>query len=241
MSTSIATPPEALKSPKLGYEQCSSSLSSCSATKFAFMMLPRRSVSPLSAIAYISPTKCLDIALKNKKIKSRIDPFSIEQAMYFEPFEEGEIDMDLLKALRSGDLEKLRSMWEDKEKKYDLEGRNQFGENLVHMACRISNLKLEVLKFLGEEVEVPVNVRDKHGRSPLHNACMSAIPNFDNVEYIMKKAPELAVFEDDKNKLPFDLIPHRCFERWTRFLCQKKFLQNFCTDLSKKEDLQASD
>lgn len=171
------------------------------------------------------------------KIKNRIDSFNIEQALYFEPYEESEIDIDLLKALRGGDLDKLRSMKSDKTKNYDLEARNQFGENLIHMACRISNLSLEVLKFLVEEAEVQLNVRDRFGRTPLHNACMSAIPNFNNVEYLMTKAPKLFVFEDDRHNLPFDMIPHRCFERWTRFLSQKQFLKTLCTELSKHEGL----
>ena len=215
----------------------SSSLSSVSGSQLAFLMLPRRTIKPSSNIPTLSPSTYLAVSLQNKKVKSRIDSFNIEQALYFEPYEEAEIDIDVLKALRGGDLKKLRSMWEDKHQGYDLEARNQFGENLVHMACRISTLKLEVLKFLVEEVKVPMNVRDNKGRTPLHNACMSAIPNFDNVEYIMKQEPKLAIFEDDKEKIPFDLIPHRCFERWTRFLSQKSFLQTLCTELAKHEGL----
>jgi len=211
----------------------SSQSSSPSAKAFPFITLPRRSNASVAAIPTLSPCTYLTVSLKNKKIKSRIDAFNIEQALYFEPYEESEIDIDLLKALRGGDLDKLRSLKNDKEKNYDLEARNQFGENLIHMACRISSLKIEVLKFLVEEAKVQLNVRDRFGRTPLHNACMSAVPNFNNVEYLMKKAPKLFVFEDDKNKLPFDLIPHRCFERWTRFLSQKKFLQTLCNELSK--------
>ena len=211
----------------------SSHSSSPSTKAFAFITLPRRSNAAVAAIPTLSPCTYLTVSLKNKKIKSRIDAFNIEQALYFEPYEESEIDIDLLKALRGGDLDKLRSLKNDKEKNYNLEARNQFGENLIHMACRISSLKIEVLKFLVEEAKVQLNVRDRFGRTPLHNACMSAVPNFNNVEYLMKKAPKLFVFEDDKNKLPFDLIPHRCFERWTRFLSQKKFLQTLCNELSK--------
>lgn len=238
MSTSLASPPVVLKPTKLHCSnKSSSSLSSVSGSQLAFLMLPRRTIKPSSNIPTLSPSTYLAVSLQNKKVKSRIDSFNIEQALYFEPYEEAEIDIDVLKALRGGDLKKLRSMWEDKHQGYDLEARNQFGENLVHMACRISTLKLEVLKFLVEEVKVPMNVRDNKGRTPLHNACMSAIPNFDNVEYIMKQEPKLAIFEDDKEKIPFDLIPHRCFERWTRFLSQKSFLQTLCTELAKHEGL----
>lgn len=228
-----------LKTRKLTASFASSSVSSqsspSSAKGFSFITLPRRSNLSVASVPTLSPCTYLTVSLKNKNIKSRIDAFSIEQALYFEPYEESEIDMDLLKALRGGDLDKLRLL--EKDEKFDLEARNRFGENLIHMVCRISILKLEVLKFLVEDAKVPFNVRDRNGRTPLHNACMSAAPNFNNVEYLMKKAPKLFVFEDDNSKIPFDLIPHRCYERWTRFLSQKKFLQNLCNELSKHEGL----
>jgi len=181
------------------------------------------------------------VKLSNSKIKSRIDPFSIEQAMYFEPYEEGEIDNDLLKALRSGDVETLRSMLNDTENDHDLTARNKFGENLVHLACRVTGLSEDVLKFLVEDAKVQLNVRDKDGRTPLHNACMSSIPNFNNIYYIMQNAPKLFVFEDDKNKLPLDLIPNKCFDRWTRFMAEKNFLKNLCVGLLNDEGPEIND
>lgn len=214
----------------------SSSLSSIN--RFSFMMIPRRSSPSTSSIPVLSPCTYMTILLKNKKIKTRVDSFNIEQALYFEPYQEGEIHMDLLKALRGADLAKLRSFKNDNDKNYDLEVRNKFGENLVHLVCRMG-LSLEVLEFLAEDSEVPLNVRDRFGRTPLHNACMSANPNFDNIYYLMEKAPQLAIFEDDKAKVPFDLIPQRVFERWTRFLSEKSVLKRLATKLSEHEGLSS--
>lgn len=179
----------------------------------------------------------MTIFLKNKKIKTRVDSFNLEQALYFEPYQTAEIPIDLLKALRGADLEKLRSLKNDEAKNYDLEARNQFGENLVHLVCRMG-LSLDVLKFLVEDAKVPLNVRDRFGRTPLHNACMSALPNFDNIHFLMKIAPKLAVFEDDKNKIPFELIPQRVFGRWMRYLSQKNVIPNLITELAKHEGLR---
>lgn len=231
----------ALKTRKLNASFTASSVSSnstsASLSALGFITLPRRVTVPRTSIPGLSPCTYMTVSLKNHKIKSRVDSFNLEQALYFEPYEESQIDIDLLKALRGGDLEKLRSFQDNKENKYDLEARNQFGENLTHLACRISGLSLDVLKFLVEDAKVLLNVRDRFGRTPLHYACMSAAPNFNTVEYILKKAPKLFVFEDDKNNLPFDLIPHRCFDRWTRFLSEKKFLQSLCKELSKHQGL----
>lgn len=178
----------------------------------------------------------MTISLKNKKIKTRVDSFSLEQALYFEPYQESEIHIELLRALRGADLEKLRSLKEKGGDEFELEARNQFGENLVHLACRMG-MSGDMLKFLVEDAKVPLNVRDRFGRTPLHNACMSAIPNFDNIDFVMRHAPKLVVFEDDKNKIPFELVPQRVFGRWTRFMSEENILQKVSAELAKHEGL----
>jgi len=70
-----------------------------------FITLPRRVTVPRTSIPGLSPCTYMTVSLKNHKIKSRVDSFNLEQALYFEPYEESQIDIDLLKALRGGDLE----------------------------------------------------------------------------------------------------------------------------------------
>jgi len=228
---------------------------------------PRQPSAPSMVIPVLSPCTYLTISLQNKKIKPRIDSFSIEQALFFEPYQESTIQMELLQALRSSNLDQLKSYQEvksgeqqqqqqqdqdEKEKKIrseagdekgvitdddgdtnsceknttsvDLKACNQFGENLLHLACRIGICQ-SILEFLLEEAHVALNVRDRFGRTPLHNACMSAHPNFQNIDYLIATQPRMVLFEDDKGKVPFDLIPHRCYEQWTRFLSEKNILQ----------------
>merc|ERR1712238_239699 len=316
-------------------------------------------------IPVLSPSTYMTISLKNKKITPRIDSFSIEQAVYFEPFQEGDIKMELLQALRSSNLSQLRAYLQcdsgnknnnnknnhnqkkeevlhrvcyggscnetimkqhhqkqqqqqqqqqldhfllqsqllqqqkqqsdnknegttmtterdditsttppiivtndnnndddddetEKKKKnqklQELRACNRMGENLLHLACRMG-ISRDIIEFLvegdGDEANdgdgvggdedseagttsrwVPLNVRDKFGRTPLHNACMSAIPQFDNVDFVIKHAPKLLVMEDDNGKIPFDLIPSRCFERWTRFLSEQNILPRVVSQLS---------
>ena len=100
----------------------------------------------------------------------------------------------------------------------ELKARNQFGENVLHLACRMG-ISRDVLEFLVDgPAKVPLNIRDKFGRTPLHNSCMSTVPNFQNIEYVIFKAPRMLLFEDDNSKIPFELIPQQCYEQWTRFL-----------------------
>lgn len=231
--------PTPLKSRKLNSSFGNSSLSSHSSSAphaFSFIRLPRRTSTHESSMPVLSPCTYLTISLKNKKIKSRVDSFSLEQALFFEPYEESDINVDLLKALRLADLEKLRKLMNAQENPVDLKARNQFGENMLHIACRMG-LSWDVLKFLVEDAEINLNVRDRFGRSPFHNACMSSNPNFNNINYLMKKAPILTVFEDDRDKIPFDLIPQRCFDRWSRFLSEKSIFKRLCKDLSQHKSL----
>ena len=78
----------------------------CIATTF-----PRHASAPTlsMAIPVLSPCTYMTISLKNKKIKPRIDSFSIEQALFFEPYQESTIKMELLQALRSSNLDQLKS------------------------------------------------------------------------------------------------------------------------------------
>mmetsp|Transcript_19325 Transcript_19325/g.21613 ORF Transcript_19325/g.21613 Transcript_19325/m.21613 type:complete len:294 (+) Transcript_19325:99-980(+) len=153
---------------------------------------------------------------------SRIDSFSIEQAFYFEAYQEAEISTDILQALRSSNVEQLRSFLTEKKNGLK-ECRNQFGENLLHLACRMGGISWRVIAFLIQEAQVPLNVRDRFGRTPLHHACMSSHPNFDTIECVIRHVPRICLlFEDDTGNIPFDLIPSRCYEGWTRFLSETK-------------------
>jgi len=171
--------------------------------------------------------------VKTKPIR-RIDSFSLEQASYFEPYQESEIKNELLMALRSSNVDQLRSLMlcQDDENNnnsrstslsllQDVKACNQFGENLLHLACRMG-ISRELVTFLFHDCQVPLNVRDKFGRTPLHNSCMSTVPHFDNINFVISKAPKMLLFEDDNGKIPFDLIPPQCFEPWTQFLLSEE-------------------
>jgi len=164
---------------------------------------------------------------QNGTTSSRIDSFSIEQAFYFASYQESEISIDILEAVRSSNIEYLRLAFlqDEDEKKNGLlqDCRNQFGENLLHLACRMGGISWKVIAFLIQEAQVPLNVRDRFGRTPLHHACMSFHPNFDTIAFVIRHIPRMVLlFEDDTGNIPFDLIPSRCEEGWTQFLSETK-------------------
>jgi len=171
----------------------------------------------------LNPCKYMMKSFQNKNIKTtRIDSFSIEQALYFEQYQESEIKTDILNALRTSNVDQLRSSFLLCQE--DLTECNQFGENLLHLACRMGSCcSIDVILFLFHIAKVPLNVRDRFGRTPFHHACMSSHPNFDNLEFVIRHTPRMVLlFEDDNGKIPFELIPLRCYERWTQFLKSEK-------------------
>jgi len=186
----------------------------------------KRPLSPRSSPPVLKPCNYLMKLFQNKDLPNatttRIDSFSIEQAFYFEAYQEAEISTDILQALRTSNVEQLRSFLTEKKNGLK-ECRNQFGENLLHLACRMGGISCNVIAFLIQEAKVPLNVRDRFGRTPLHHACMSSHPNFDTIDFVIRHVPRMCLlFEDDTGNIPFDLIPSRCYDGWTRFLSETK-------------------
>jgi len=182
----------------------------------------------------MSPSVYLSAALSNKGIPSRISHLSLEQALYFEPYCESQIPSKVLRALRTNDYNNFEGM----EIEQLWRQRNSFGESLMHIVCRSG---LASSEFLIEQVKVPLNVRDKFGRSPLHNACLAAIPDFKAVALILKTAPKLVLFEDNKGRTPFDYISARNRSKWSRFLSEDGILTQLQAALEKETKKQSGD
>lgn len=100
----------------------------------------------------------------------------------------------------------------------ELRLHNQFGETLVHLLCKCRWFPgiIEIVQWLLDDVHLPLNVWDRHGRSPLHVACM--VPSseylvdgyvqdsFALVRFLIRRAPELLLFEDNHGETPLDFI-----------------------------------
>ncbi|KAG7338497.1 ankyrin repeat domain protein [Nitzschia inconspicua] len=137
---------------------------------------------------------------------------------FMEP-SQAEIDaygFDLLNAVRNQDLEALE--------KFHKEGRplkcsNQFGESLLHLACRKSFAK--VVKFLIHDAEVPLNVKDDFGRNPAHDACWTISPNWELMDLIVEQCPDLFFVEDVRGHTPLDYVRMEHWPSWIDYLCEK--------------------
>jgi len=137
---------------------------------------------------------------------------------FFQPTE-AEIEaykVDILSSVTNNDMEALR--------KFHKQGRplkcsNKFGESILHIACRKGIL--DVATFLIDEVNVPLFVRDDVGRSPLHDACWAAKPNFDIIELVVRNCPDLLYISDRRGHSPLMYVRQEHWIKWKTFLSSK--------------------
>ena len=127
-------------------------------------------------------------------------------------------DTKIVSALRSSDVAKLRAMRQGGK---SMNACNQFGESLLHMACRRGDV--EVVRVLVKEFQVRVDVRDDYGRTPLHDACWTTTPNFEVMDILIDAVdPMLLLAEDVRGHTPFDYARREHWELWLRFLKERK-------------------
>lgn len=120
---------------------------------------------------------------------------------------------EVLRAVRDADIDFLR--------KYHSEGKslnicNRFGESLLHLACR--KQLVSVVDFLLNEANVPAQVCDDYGRTPMHDACWTPEPNFEVVDLILEKCPDLLLIQDKRGHTPLFYARREHWAKWLRHL-----------------------
>jgi ankyrin repeat protein len=127
-------------------------------------------------------------------------------------------DLDAVRAIRSGDLTKLKHLHMAGK---NLNAANQFGESLLHMTCRRGNLA--ILSFMLREAKVRVDIRDDFGRNPLHDACWTTTPNFEVMDELIEHVdPDMFLSEDVRGSTPFDYVRSNHWEEWVKYLSERK-------------------
>lgn len=126
-------------------------------------------------------------------------------------------DQEVINAIRSRNIPFLRAL---KAKGRTLHCANRYGESLVHMACRRG--MTDVVRFLVLEANVSLRVKDDYGRTPLHDACWSAEPNFELMDFLIDQEADLLLIEDKRGHFPFSYARRTHWEGWNKFLLARK-------------------
>lgn len=122
-------------------------------------------------------------------------------------------DIELACALRNEDIKKLRKM---KKEGHAMQCGNKFGETVVHAVCRRNSDK--VLEFLMFEAHVSVRVCCDSGRTPLHDACWTARPNWKLINMLLDECPDLLFITDDRGFTPLSYVRREHWIDWCQFL-----------------------
>mmetsp|Transcript_9030 Transcript_9030/g.13670 ORF Transcript_9030/g.13670 Transcript_9030/m.13670 type:complete len:429 (-) Transcript_9030:113-1399(-) len=126
-------------------------------------------------------------------------------------------DQEVVSAIRSKNIPLLRELLKNGK---SLQCANRYGESLVHMACRRGHT--EVVRFLIKEANVTLRVKDDYGRTPLHDACWSAEPNFELMDLLMEHEADLLLVEDSRGHFPFSYARRNHWKPWSEFLLARR-------------------
>ena len=126
-------------------------------------------------------------------------------------------DQEVVSAIRSHNIPLLRELHRNGK---SLQCANRYGESLVHMACRRGHT--EVVRFLIKEANVTLRVKDDYGRTPLHDACWNAEPNFELMDLLMEHEADLLLVEDSRGHFPFSYARRNHWKPWSEFLLARR-------------------
>lgn len=147
---------------------------------------------------------------------------SFEMDNYFlDPTDEqiAAYDNTITSAVRSGDIAQMRRLMDEG---HIMHCSNRFGETILHIACRRGSLRM--IKFLMEEGGASIRVRDDLGRTVLHDACWTAKPALDVMQYLIQNDPQLITVMDKRGSSPLGYARRDHWDLWCDFLLRNAAL-----------------
>jgi hypothetical protein len=162
-----------------------------------------------------NPDKCLKALLSRHNISYKTVPSLSVTDFFTKPSES--YDLNLIQAVRTEDLDTLRLKTSLGQ---TMQCANQFGHTLLHTAARRGATDI-VRFFLTEANDVTPKVVCDMGRTPLHDACWTASPNFEIIEMLLDSSPDLLFLTDIRGFTPMAYVPKEHWQDWCFFLEQR--------------------
>lgn len=128
-------------------------------------------------------------------------------------------DNEVISAVREQQMDVLRAMHNTGRR---LQCCNQFGESLLHMACRRG--LLNAVEFMIGEANVSLYVKDDYGRTPMHDACWAPAPNFPLMKLLVETAPEQLFLSDIRGHTPLSYARKSDWRAWKAWLLEHEHL-----------------
>jgi Ankyrin repeats (3 copies) len=122
-------------------------------------------------------------------------------------------DHDILNAVRTQDIPALQLLAAQGR---PMKCSNRFGESILHLACRKG--LVQVAAYLLQQAQIPLEVCDDYGRSPLHDACWSHKPNFELIDLLLSQCPDLLYIKDKRGFTPLKHVRRELWGQWNAYL-----------------------
>ena len=170
-----------------------------------------------TVVGGINPQTYFDSILKTRGYDTN-NYCSLESGYYCKPtdHQKASYGIALVQAVRTGDAKLLASLLRAGLSRNPC---NAFGESIVHMVCRRGEMDLlQVLKDAGTSLQVS----DDFGRTPLHDACWTATPNFDVVDLILRSDSRLLRICDCRGASPLSYVKRDNWSAWVEYLNSRK-------------------
>jgi hypothetical protein len=126
-------------------------------------------------------------------------------------------DMETVSAIRKGSLDDVRKLHEAGK---NLVACNPFGESIIHLACRHG--KTDIVEFLMFQAGTSPRVVCDSGRTPMHDACWTAAPNFECIRLVLQEVPDLLLIADKRGHTPLAYLPRDTWGEWSAFLNESR-------------------
>jgi hypothetical protein len=179
-----------------------------------FMTIPRRKNNGAAAATASStkPDEFLQKLLSEKGAwyksyrASELENFFVTQNY-------SDYNNDIAWAVRKGDLKGLKD--------HVRSGRspqccNRHTESIIHTICRKGHKDL--LEYLLEETDASLRICCDQQRTVLHDAAWSHQPDFDMIELIIRRCPDLLYIQDNRGHTPLNYVAAPHWDDWCKFL-----------------------
>lgn len=143
---------------------------------------------------------------------------SLESGYYCKPtpHQKASYGIKLVQAVRGSDTKLLTSLLRAGLSRNPC---NAFGESIVHMVCRRG--EMDLLRVMVES-GTSLQISDDFGRTPLHDACWTAEPNFDVVDLILRTDSRLLRICDCRGASPLSYIKRDNWSSWVEYFSSRK-------------------
>uniref|UniRef100_A0A7S1FX16 Uncharacterized protein n=1 Tax=Corethron hystrix TaxID=216773 RepID=A0A7S1FX16_9STRA len=163
----------------------------------------------------INPQTFAETIIRKKGLSEKLEDSLSVDNFFLEPCEESiaAYKSELIQAVRSDDVPMLRVLHREG---HPMHACNQFGESVLHMACRKGYT--DTVRFLIHEAKVSLRIRDDLGRNPMHDAFWAQKPNYSIIDMILDKEPGLLLCRDKRGHGPLNYVRREHWCKWNEFL-----------------------